>query len=152
MPTIYSYQKYTDSQISRTLRLPEDSVTLIPIGTELATIDGITYVSIPDGVVLPADQPTEISASIQVVILSDAQKSAIKAISPHVALINARVIERVRDKYSIEDELKFARIGIGAALGIYAFQTGEQAELTAFGDFVQQWRTWGRNEKAKLGL
>ncbi|MGZ8927131.1 MAG: hypothetical protein ACXW03_01605 [Methylobacter sp.] len=152
MPQIYSYTKKINNINSYLLRLPENAETLSPIGTELATIDGITYVSLPDGAVLPAGQPAEIAASIQTVTLTDAQKTAIKAVSPHVALINARVIERVRDKYSIEDELKFARIGIGAALGLYAFQPGERAEMTAFGDLVQQWRTWGRNEKTKLGL
>lgn len=152
MPIIYSYQKYIDRLISRTLRLPEESTTHSLIGTELATVDGITYVSLPEGAVLPSEQPDEIAASIQQITLTDEQRDAIKAASPHVKLINARVIERVRSRYNAEDESKYARIGVGVALGMYTFQPGEQAELIAFGTFVQDARAWGRAEKAKLGL
>jgi len=134
------------------LRLPEEPIAHNAIGTELATVDGITYVSLPDGTELPADQPLEISASIQSIILTDALKTAIKAASPHVELINKRVVEQVRSKYSTEDEAKFSRIGVGVALGMYTFLAGEQEELAVFGNFVQAARDWGRAEKAKLGL
>lgn len=123
-----------------------------PIGTELATIDGITYVCLPDGAVLPIEQPVELADSIQQITLSDEQKKAIKAVSPHIRLINERVVEQVRARYATEDEAKYARIGIGVALGIYSFQPGEQAELVEFGNFVQAARDWGRAEKIKLGL
>ena len=152
MPYIISYQKYTDSQISRTLRLPEDSVTYAPIGTELATIAGVTYVSLPDGVVLPSGQPVEISASIQSVVLTPALRKAINISSPHVQLIKTRIIDEIRKSYSIDDEMYFARIGVGAANNLYAPTTDEMQALTAFGQFVEGVRQWGRNERAKLGL
>jgi hypothetical protein len=37
-------------------------------------------------------------------------------------------------------------------LGVYTFEPGEQAELLAFGAYVEQCRQWSRDEKAKLGL
>jgi hypothetical protein len=35
---------------------------------------------------------------------------------------------------------------------MYPFGPGEQAELVAFGAYVEQCRQWGRDERAKLGL
>jgi len=58
----------------------------------------------------------------------------------------------VRERYGASDEAKYARIGVGVALGAYAFGPGEQDELLAFGTYVEQCRAWGRAERAKLGL
>ena len=91
MPTIISYQKHIDAMITRELRLP-DGVNHQRLGQEIATVDGTTYVSLPDGATLPADQPAEIAASIQTVTLSEPLREAIKAASPQVRVINAHII------------------------------------------------------------
>ena len=151
MPTIYSYQKYTDPLISRTLRLPE-SDTNSPLGTELATIDGLTYVSIPEQAVLPTNQPEEISASIAEVTMTDTLKEAIKLVSPHTQLIAQRIIETIRSNYTIDDEMYFARIGVGASMGLYVPSAKELQEMTVFGEFVEATRQWGREQRDLLGL
>ena len=151
MPTIYSYQKYTDPLISRTLRLPE-SDTHSPLGTELATIDGLTYVSIPEQAVLPTNQPEEISASIAEVTMTDTLKEAIKLVSPHTQLIAQRIIETIRSNYTIDDEMYFARIGVGASMGLYVPSAKELQEMTVFGEFVEATRQWGREQRDLLGL
>lgn len=115
----------------------------------MCTLDGITYVAIPAGLTLP-EQPTEIS--VAPVVLTDALKDRIKAASPHVQLIYERTEQLIRAKYSISDEAKYARIGVGVALGVYTFGAGEQDELLAFGAYVEQARQWGRDERTKLGL
>lgn len=140
MPSIISYRKYTDALISRTLRLPEEATTHGPVGTELATLaDGLTYVSLPDGAVLPLDQPDEIEASIQVVTLTPAQVLAIKAISPHVRLIKQRVRDKIAEQYSISDEIMLLR-------------TAPSPEAAAYNDHAESCRLWGRSEIMKLGL
>lgn len=117
--------------------------------TELCTIDGVTYVAVPDGVALP-DQPTELTVAP---VVPDADlRERIKSSSPHVQLIYERTEALIRSKYSMSDEAKFARIGVGAALGVYTFDPGEQDELVAFGAYVEAARQWGRDERAKLGL
>lgn len=45
-----------------------------------------------------------------------------------------------------------ARIGVGAATGMYTPSASELAEMTEFGAFVEGVRNWGRAERAKLGL
>jgi hypothetical protein len=123
-----------------------------PAITELATIDGLTYVSVPEGVSLPKDQPAEIVKTIKLVTLTDSLREAIKSASPHCSLINQRVIDMIRNAYSIEDEQYFSRIGIGVALNIYEFQSGEQDMLLRFGAHVEECRNWGRQQRAALGL
>ena len=138
MTIIIAYRKFINTDITRELHLPVDADNH-RLGTELATLDGVTYVSLPDGAILPADQPQEIAASIAVVTLSAAQISAIKAASPHVRLINSRVADQIAAEYSLADEIKLLR-------------TAPSAEFEAYNAHAEACRAWGRAEKAKLGL
>lgn len=139
MPTIISYQKFINTDITRMLRLPEDDQHH-SLGTELATLaDGLTYVSLPDGATLPVDQPSEIAASIQIVTLTPAQIAELKAVSPHVRLINRRVAEQIAAHYSMADEIKLLR-------------TAPSLEFEAYNAHAEACRAWGRAEKARLGL
>jgi len=151
MPSIISYQKYITPQITRNLNLPVDSENNV-LGTELATIGTLTYISLPNGAALPTVQPAEIADSITPVALTDELKEAIRAASPHIALINQRMIEQIRSTYSIDDEMYFARIGVGAATGLYTPSANEMNELTVFGEFVESVRQWGRDKRGELGL
>ena len=138
MPTIISYQKHIDALITRELRLP-DGENHQRLGQEIATVDGTTYVSLPDGATLPADQPAEIEASIQTVTLSDALREAIKAASPQVRVINAMVAEKIAAQYSLADEIKLLR-------------TAPSAEFEQYSAHAEACRAWGREQKAALGL
>ena len=62
------------------------------------------------------------------------------------------MITKIRNKYTIDDEMYFARIGVGAANGLYQPSAPELAELAEFGQFVEGVRAWGRTERAKIGL
>ena len=118
--------------------------------TELCTLpDGTTYVALPDGVDLPEQAP---ELTVAAVVLTDALKDQIRAASPHVALINERMVHKIRAEYSIDDEMYFARIGVGAATGMYAPAPKELEEMAAFGAFVEGVRDWGRAERNRLGL
>lgn len=117
--------------------------------TELCTLDGVTYVAVPAALTLPV-QPAEITT--EAVTLTPELKVAIKAASPHVALISERMIQKIRGAYSIDDEMFFARIGVGAATGMYVPTGDELADMQVFGLFVEDVREWGRDERAKLGL
>lgn len=120
-----------------------------PRAIELAELDGWHYVHAPDGAALP-EQPPEIEW--QPVELTDALREQIKATSRPVQLIAEEMQQRIRTAYSLEDEQYFSRIGVGAALGAYAFQSGEQAALLAFGAHVEAVRQWGKAQRAELGL
>ena len=153
MPTIYSYQKVTGNYTTLYIKMPESQEGFhSSIGTELCTIDGLTYVSLPDGVSLPEDQHPEVVATIQEVTLTPELREAIKLVSPHALLIAQRVIDKIRAVYPLEEELFFARIAVGALQGSYTLQAGEAEELAAYQVCVEEARDWGRAERAKLGL
>ncbi len=146
MASIVGYRKASDQYSTYRLATPHGAEC-----TELCEIDGITYVSLPDGVVLP-EQPSQIAASVVVVTPDPALREAIKAASPHCQLIDERMRDQIRAAYSMEDELKFARIGVGAAMGMYQPTSDEVQAMTVFGEFVEGVRQWGRAERAVLGL
>lgn len=145
---IYAYTKvstpYTIIQMALPYEMDSENQC-----TELCTLEGVTYVSVPDSVTLP-DQPAELT--ITEATITPELRDAIKAESPHCRLITERMEMRISSKYSLSDEQYFSRIGVGAALGAYTFAPGEQDELLAFGAYVEAARQWGRDERAKLGL
>jgi hypothetical protein len=137
MASIYKYQKVTDQYTTHCLLEPDYNL----IGgderiSELCTLDGWTYVSVPDSITLP-QQPEELK--VEAVELTDDLIAAIRAASPHILLINDRVVERIRERYSVNDEIKMLRIG-------------PTPETEAYNDWVEECRAWGRAEKEKSGL
>lgn len=148
--SIHAYRKVSTPHTVIQALLPDstgadDSVHC----TELCTIDSTTYLAVPEGVALPA-QPAEIA--LTPVTLTPELREQIKAASPHIAFIGERMVQKIRAVYSIDDEMYFARIGVGAATGMYTPTAGELASMQAFGEFVESVRQWGRGERAKLGL
>ena len=136
MAKIYSYTKHINALTSIVLTLP--SIEGRFIGTELCTLDDVTYVSIPDTAVLP-EQRSEIAASVQLVTLTDALKLAIKTASSHVDLINTQVVEKIRLKYSADDEIKALRLA-------------PSATTDAWKAYADECVLWGMERKAALGL
>lgn len=151
MPTsIVRYRKASDQYTTYLLAAPDSQGADGPQITELATLsDGYTYVAVPEGVTLPEQHPLIIVEPIEVTPLLREQ---LKAASPHCQLIAQRMIEEIRSNYTIDDEMYFARIGVGAASGLYQPAPDEMQAMAVFGEFVEGVRAWGRAERAKLGL
>ena len=153
MAKLYKYQKITDKYTTHGLRLPavaEDDPGSPVI--ELCTIDGWTYVSVPDGVVLP-EQSKEVAKTLQPVTLDAGTKAAIEAASPHCRLIRERTQEKIRAALTLDDELKLIRDRI-AAIELALAKIGTKVEpdsVYAVKDaIVRTARDWGKAEKAKL--
>lgn len=135
MTSIVSYQKFIDAQRTVEIKLPEAG-NGERIGSELATIDGVTYVSLPEGAVLPT-QPEEIT--VTPVTLTPELKLAISDASPFVRMIRQMVAEKIAARYSVTDEIKLIR-------------TAPSAEFEAYNVYAEDCRAWGREQKAELGL
>ena len=133
---IYAYQKHIDSLRTIEMIFPTASDGMSRDGQELATINGTTYVFISDTAPLPS-QPAEITVSP--ITLDATLTAAIKSASPHIRLIDSRVVDMIRQKYSLTDEIGILR-------------TAPSEEATAYNAYVEECRAWGRGEKAKLGL
>ena len=104
------------------------------------------------GVVTLPEQLPQVAATLQPVTPTPELIAQLRAASPHCALISERMVQKIRARYSIDDEMFFARIGVGAATGMYQPTPGELAEMQAFGEFVEGVRQWGRAERERLGL
>ena len=150
MTTIISYQKYTDEWTTYTLVQPHQSPDSQNT-TELCTIDGVTYVAVPDGVTLP-DQPSQIADNIKNVELTAELISAIKTNSSHCKFISDQVQHKIRQKYTMDDEMYFSRIASAAALGVYELKPDENEKLIQYNEYVESVRIWAKQERIKLGL
>jgi hypothetical protein len=135
---IIKYQKVTDQYTTHTLVEPDYEMESNDRITELCNLGGETYVSVPDGVILP-EQPEIIAQSLSEVVVTDDLKQQIKKASVHVQLINRRVRNKIAEKYLIEDEIKFIRLGLIDKTSDYY-------------QYVEGCTGWGKIEKAKLGL
>lgn len=151
-PSLITYTRIVDAVTTHSLCLP-DAPQGVQTGQELCTLpDGRTVVALFAGFTLPANQPPAIQASIQTLVLTPEIKEQIKTLSQQVQLIYRNTEALIRSKYSLSDEAKYARIGIGALLGEYTMLPGEQEELIEFGAYCETARQWGRDERKKLGL
>lgn len=104
---------------------------------ELCTLDdGYTYVAIPAAITLPP-QPKQIT--VEPVTMTAALKARIRAASPHYRLINERVVERIRERYSVNDEIKLSWQPPGPDVDTYR-------------TYVAECVAEGLAEKARLGL
>ena len=138
MPSIISYQKYIDEQVTREIALPV-GIDNQPLGQEIATLDGLTYINLDDGAELPATQHAEIVGSIQLVKLTPELRQALADASPRVRFIRAMVAAKIADRYAMTDEIKLLR-------------TAPSAEFEQYNAYAEDCRAEGRAQKAKLGL
>lgn len=136
---IKKYTKLTDQHTTYTAIEP-DYQEGDPRITELCTLDGETYLHIPDDVILPT-QPDQIT--LVDVTLDGDLLAIIKKASPHVRLINERVVAKIREKYTANDELKMHREYV---------QDGSTPGTQAYIAYVAECRAWGATQKALIGL
>lgn len=147
MPSIIAYLKVFDAYTTYQLATPPDVDC-----PELCTLDGVTYVSLPDGAVLPP-QPAQIASSVAVVVPDAALRVAIKSASPHCALIKDQGHQRVIDAgYSPEDQRKLDRLMAAKGAGINTPTAGQLAAITAFATASLAADAWASEQYAALGL
>jgi len=141
---ILKCRKITDSYTTHTLVEP-DYQDADPRCTELCTIGADTYFHVPDDLVLP-EQPAGLD--LEAVSLTPELREEIKAASPHVRLSYQRLQERIRSRYSLEDEQYLTRISVGALSGAYQMQADEPGRIAAYQAWVEECREIARQERA----
>lgn len=106
-----------------TLSLVEPDYKLLGLVDRVRVIgelDGFIYVEVPDSITLPSSQPVE---------LVEANYKEDK--------IDAQVVDKIRNRYSVSDEIKLLR-------------TAPSAEATAWNGYVEECRAWGKAQKEML--
>ncbi|MBW2624259.1 MAG: hypothetical protein JRD68_15230 [Deltaproteobacteria bacterium] len=112
---------------------------------ELCTIDGKLYMAVEDkdGNVKLAEKTAtalvEISGVTHTADEMRDLKTQITAATPAARVIRDQVVTKIREQYSVADEIKMLRIS-------------PSPETAVWNDYVEGCRAWGRAEKAKLGL
>jgi len=135
MPSIVKYRKTIADGTTYQIAEP-DYATDADRCIEIATITGVTYVAVPAAVTLPT-QPAQIT--VTQVTMTAALKAKLKVSSPHVHLIDERVVAKIREQYSINDEIKLLRIGTGP-------------DVDAYRTYVATCVAEGKTAKMALGL
>lgn len=148
--SIVKYKKASNAWTDIVMRLPDSTGRDDELHcTELCTIDGITYVAVPDGVQLP-EQPPEIT--IEPVTLTPELKAAIRAESTHCQFIDERRQLMIRSRYSPDDETYMTRIGLKQALNAGQMTPDEGRRIMEYNAHVEGCLSWAKGERAKLGL
>lgn len=119
-------------------------------GMELCELDGVTYVTVPDDAGPMPEQHAEIT--LEPVIVDAGLRDRLLTESRAGQLISQAIVDNIRAKYPIDEELYFARIGIGSLTGLYQPSESEMQELASYGSYVESVREWGRQQRAALGL
>jgi hypothetical protein len=145
---IYKYQRFTIPGPNGTTYYYRNSESE-PRALELAELAGWYYVHVPEGCQLP-EQPIEIHWTA--VELTSELREQLKAQGRPAQLIAQAVIDRIRVKYPLDEELYFARIAVGALQGSYTLLPGEAEALTQYQIDVEAAREWGRQQRANIGL
>ena len=117
--------------------------------TELAVLDGWRYIAVPDGTVVVVPEEIE---TWEPVIITPELREQLKAVSPHTRLALSQFIDAVREQFSLDDELYFARIATGALIGSYTFEPGEAELLAEYQQHVESCRAVLKSRYTELGL
>ena len=120
------------------------------VGNELGTLNGVTYVSLPDGAVLPDEQFPELT--IEQIEMTDELRTQLKSVNPHCRLVDQQIRAKIRERYDAEDEMYLTRISVGNLMGSYTYLPGEQQAVFEYGAYVESVREWARLERNKIGL
>ena len=159
MLRIYSYQKVTDKYTTHTVAEPDYREGDERI-TELCTLVGITYISVPDSVTLP-EQSKQVQKTLKIATLTKELKGKIKETSVHYKLIKERV-ENMLPAVKPEDgryfmlsfdstkmEAKKAEHHIVEVLNLKEALSPHMKESAGYLSAIEQ---WGTAQKMKLGI
>ena len=154
MPSLIAYRKVSDEYTTYQLLLPEGETNGERVAQEIATLpDGRTIVVLADGVSLPANQPAQIAASIEVATNpTAAQLDAVRKASPHAKLVWERGWSKFRAEWDENEERVILRVAVGKLLGLYTPTARENAMITKYFDDFKTVTTWIKQNQTKLGL
>lgn len=148
--SIVEYKKSANSHTEIVMRFPDSLGENDELHcTEIATVNGITYVAVPDGIVLP-DQPPEIT--LKNTVMTQELKMAIRLNSPHCQFIDERRQMKIRAKYTLDDEQYMTRLALKQSLGMEPMTNDQKLRLREYDAYVEECLNWARDERAALGL
>ena len=132
----YTYKKAIDQYTTYQMLLPEAGENEAQ-PFELGTIDGITYVVVPDGMILP-QQPKQIA--VKAVVPDQAIIDKLSDVCPVIVLIRKRMLGlEPKTRLSKQDELT-----LGLITEVVKDEVVDEKTVT-LADFVTDCRTWDKS-------
>lgn len=104
--------------------------------TYLATVEGVGFIHVPDD----AEAPVVEGVEVHPIRIDKDLRDKIRAASPLCRRIKREVVARIRQRYSLEDEIGLLRVG------------QSDPEYLRWNDHVEACRKWGREQRAAVGL
>lgn len=101
-------------------------------------IDGYIYLTVPDNFT---------QDKMEDVVLDDKLKEQLRSISPHWQRYKERIIEKIREKYSYDDEYDILHT---KSLGTKT--TKDKNKIAKYDDFVKSIKDYYKTYKESLGL
>ena len=101
-------------------------------------IDGYIYLTVPDNFT---------QDKMEDVVLDDKLKEQLRSISPHWQRYKERVIEKIREKYSLDDELNIIH-----TRNLGTKTTDDKAKISEYDNYVQSVKDYYAKYKANLGI
>ena len=138
---LYRYQPIFNKHTRIDANLPENAIIHLS-NDQLEDFDNYQYVTFEEKA---PEQPKGII--LEEVVLTEELKEKLRKNSPHWQRYKERVIEKIREKYSLDDELNIIH-----TRNLGTKTTDDKAKISEYDNFVKSIKDYYANYKASLGI
>ena len=141
MVKLYRYQPIFDEYTRTDANLPENAIIHLS-SDQLVNFDNYQYVAFEGDI---PEQPKGIK--LEEVVLTAELKEKLRKNSSHWQRYKERVIEKIREKYSLDDELNIIH-----TKNLGTKTTDDKAKISEYDNYVQSVKDYYAKYKANLGI
>jgi len=138
---LYRYQPIYDKHTIIDANLPENAIIHLS-NDQLEEFDNYQYVAFEEKA---PEQPKGII--LEEVVLTEELKEKLRQKSHHWQRYKERVIEKIREKYSIDDELNIIN-----TKNLATKTTDDKSKISEYNNYVKSIKDYYANYKASLGI
>lgn len=138
---LYRYQPIFNKHTRIDANLPENAIIHLS-NDQLKDFDNYQYVAF-EGVI--PEQPKGIV--LEEVVLTAELKEKLRKYSSHWKRYKERIVEKIREKYSIDDELNIIH-----TKNLATKTTEDKTKITEYGEYVKSVKDYYAKYKANLGI
>jgi len=141
MVKLYRYQPIFDEYTRTDANLPENAIIHLS-SDQLVNFDNYQYVAFEGDI---PEQPKGIK--LEEVVLTAELKEKLRKYSSHWKRYKERIIDKIREKYSIDDELNIIH-----TKNLATKTTEDKTKITEYDEYVKSVKDYYAKYKANLGI
>ena len=138
---LYRYQPIYDKHTIIDANLPENAIIHLS-NDQLEEFDNYQYVAFEGEI---PEQPEGIV--LEEVVLNTELKERLRKYSSHWKRYKERIVEKIREKYSIDDELNIIN-----TKNLATKTTDDKSKISEYNNYVKSIKDYYANYKASLGI